>query len=512
MTKEVIIPEKIWASHEGIKSIPTLSLSKQLSAIIPGSLYKNYYDYNNATYYLATDAYVFLRGHQKSVLFQKVKITEGPSGHPEQTTITLVDEFYFQDWGNQGHVSKDAYKNPLWNQFDVNQNDVKGGVTPGWSSFISANNVQSTQGVTITLGKVSTTAPAKIDLGKFLNLIPTTTSTASSPGTAAPAAPAAPTLTQSSPIAVANNNQLSITNSRSSVPSTGANAATPKTIDPNSAPKNTSTQTTSVNVATTTPGIAVGTVPIDKPYLLQRYSLSDTAANSFQNVSNIVVMDIIPNSFEFSQLSSVWSEVDRGGTYSITDWNKYNLMKVSFKFVVAARIGNSVHEDIVDVRKKGNQVTTTSVTVGSSSPLDGLNGDIDSQLQIIRKMAQAPYPITLVNCSNYLTNNIRFPYKSDGNGIAFIISDMSVSITRFSKGITKASTAEVSVSLTEYVAPQVGTLVKLPPLKKATIKPGKKDPNNPDAQYASLDTLYQNSAAGDPLVPNGTTSDVTIIG
>ena len=197
----------------------------------------------------------------------------------------------------------------------------------------------------------------------------------------------------------------------------------------------------------------------DTPYILQTYTLADQVnPNNYTNVRKIFTIDIVPNSFEFSQLASTWNDIDRPGNFALTDWGKYNLLKANFKFVISAKT--------------------------PQGPLDGMKNSIETQLDLIRKIAQTPHPIRLVNCTPYLSKSFKFPFITTGEEIQFVISDLSVNAIRFTPGgVHETSVAEVTLSLTEYSNPNMGTLAVLPPLKKASTKPGKGGGENVTNQY-----------------------------
>ena len=91
------------------------------------------------------------------------------------------------------------------------------------------------------------------------------------------------------------------------------------------------------------------------PYIQQTITDFNSVTNTRERIIRTHVFDIIPNSFEFSQLSSVWNEVERSGNYSMVDWSKYNLTKCTFRFLVAGK-----RTDIIDA----GQATTKSTVVG----------------------------------------------------------------------------------------------------------------------------------------------------
>lgn len=188
-----------------------------------------------------------------------------------------------------------------------------------------------------------------------------------------------------------------------------------------------------------------------QPYFLQRYRFK-SPQGEWVNVNRKYNLDIIPNSVDFSQLSATWSEIDRAGDYSLVDWSRNNLLKVSFRFLVAA-----------------NNVTTN----GIHNTFNGLQISIDDELQVLRGLAGTKAPVQLVNFSDYLTNTYRFPFIGKKEGIYFIIADMSISATRFvadesgsnRKGSMKnIAAAEVTVTLTEYPKQAKIPIVPLPGL------------------------------------------------
>jgi hypothetical protein len=517
---QIPVPEFLWKNPTQYPK--DLNIGNNWSTVSPGQIisvrgyiYQNNKDERNiGTYvYYATEALVTTDSLYPTRLFERIRITEGDSN--TTTKWTLSGEFYYPNYWDIKNKKNGLY----WYQYDPSADVTYAGeqgkvVVTAADRALALNTTGAVKfylldkkGNGAPIGPVSppTTIPAVPNT--TVEQTTTTTVPISSPTTSTNNSNTTNNQATQSPTSKtksALNNELKRTNGRSGKPTPKKTKTTPSVATPvQSSPS--SSSITTVNVATTSIPPTGTIVPADKPYILQRYVLS-TEKDIKENVSNYVVMDIVPNSFEFTQMSASWAEVDRGGTYSLTDWNKYNLMKVSFKFVVSARSGAGLHDDIVDVRNNAaGQTLTTSVSVGASTPLDGLNASIDSQLEIIRKMSMAPFPVTLVNCSPYLTNNIRFPYKGkEPEGIAFVINDMSVNITRFAKGSIKhASVAEVTVSLTEYVTPQPGTLVKLPPLKKAIYKPGKNDQRSIDNQYLSVQYIYGKSAAGWPETPTG---------
>lgn len=188
----------------------------------------------------------------------------------------------------------------------------------------------------------------------------------------------------------------------------------------------------------------------DKPYMQQTitdFNSINSAAGPIVQRRRIIrrqIFDIIPNSFEFSQLSSTWNEVERSGNYAMVDWSKYNLTKCSFRFLVAGR-------------------RTDTIDNVPSLVNDGMDVSIDAELENIRAIAGAPHPIVFNNLNKFLTKSYRFPYIDNTRNIQWVIADLSISATRLTPNGRGIAAAEVSITLNEY--PIIGRdIIPLPPL------------------------------------------------
>ena len=204
-----------------------------------------------------------------------------------------------------------------------------------------------------------------------------------------------------------------------------------------------------------------------RPYMEQKYFVyaDESGKATKQEITRRHVFDVVPNSFEFSQLSSTWNEVERSGNYPLVDWAKYNLTKVSFRFLV--------HGTRTDVRDSSSGTISTVVN-------DGLEISIDEQLDNLRSIGGAAKTIRIYNMNTLLTDSYRYPYLSKAGAIQWVIGDMSVTATRLTPNGSRIATAEVSMTLTEY--PVIGRdIVALPPLSPSKpIIPGtKKTPPPP---------------------------------
>lgn len=185
------------------------------------------------------------------------------------------------------------------------------------------------------------------------------------------------------------------------------------------------------------------------PYMQQIITNFNSVTNTRERIIRTHVFDIIPNSFEFSQLSSVWNEVERSGNYAMVDWSKYNLTKCTFRFLIAGK-----RTDTVDA----NTATAKSVIVN-----DGLDISIDTQIEELRAMGGGPYPVVLHNLNTLTSTSFRFPYVNNTRNLQWVIADMSITATRMTPNGRRMAAAEVSITLNEY--PVIARdIISLPPL------------------------------------------------
>lgn len=190
---------------------------------------------------------------------------------------------------------------------------------------------------------------------------------------------------------------------------------------------------------------------IDKPYIQQTITVFGRGLDernqeqpTRQRIVRRHVFEIIPNTFEFSQLSSTWNEVERSGNYPLVDWAKYNLTKCSFRFLVASR-------RIDEIAQQRTLVN------------DGMDVSIEDEIENIRIMAGSPSPVTFLNFNKLLSTSYRFPYLENTRGIQWVIADLSVTATRLTPNGRGIAAAEVSITLNEY--PEIARdIVFLPPL------------------------------------------------
>ena len=218
----------------------------------------------------------------------------------------------------------------------------------------------------------------------------------------------------------------------------------------------------------------------EMPYMKQVINHFSAAENSRQSIERYHAFEMMPNSFEFSQLSSAWNEVARSGNYPLVDWSNYQLTKVSFRFLVVAK-------QLLTTEEKNAKGVVTKTT--QSIVNDGLFVSIDEQLDNIRAMAGTPSPITLYNLNNLLTTTYRYPYTNNARNMQWVINDASITATRLTQGGKHISAAEVSLTLTEF--PIIGRdIVPLPPLTPDNPPPPACKPDSGDAKCTPVNPEY----------------------
>ena len=197
------------------------------------------------------------------------------------------------------------------------------------------------------------------------------------------------------------------------------------------------------------PDRRIGGQNTNLPYIQQTVTDFNSVTNTRERIIRTHVFNIIPNSFEFSQLASVWNEVERSGNYAMVDWSKYNLTKCTFRFLVAGK-----RTDVIDAG-----TTTAKSTIVN----DGLDVSIDEQIENLRAMGGGPYPVVLHNLNTLTATSFRFPYVNNTRNLQWVIADMSITATRMTPNGRKMAAAEVSITLNEY--PIIARdIIALPPL------------------------------------------------
>jgi hypothetical protein len=165
----------------------------------------------------------------------------------------------------------------------------------------------------------------------------------------------------------------------------------------------------------------------------------------------------IPQNVKYDGLASEWVEIPRAENVPFVDWARWQLMKVSMSFIIAA----------------------DRVEPGGQSVPDGMSISVESQIQKLRQIAQRKVPVTFINMDELLTIQLRRG-KDLGRGLEFVINDMSVTATRRSTDFLTGSAstpsgisvAQIEMTFTEvpvervsvvYLAP-IGTPIIPPPV------------------------------------------------
>jgi hypothetical protein len=261
-------------------------------------------------------------------------------------------------------------------------------------------------------------------------------------------------------------------------------------------------------------GRAVGGT--SRPQMVQRYQ---TEGNKYADET--FIFRYIPQGIKYSGLGSNWVEIPRAEDIPFVDWASWQLMKVSFSFVIAA-----------DRTESGGAIVP-----------DGLDISVDDQIEKLRKMAQRKVPVTLVNFDEMLTFQLRRGEKSTkGTNIyvkkpsqisggpdervrttqpnmEFVIQDLSVTATRRTSqqtvggkdkdGLKSASmlsmisVAQCEITLTEIPVETVG-IIALPEITTPGLPPSKKKPPDSRSQkYEYItDIMASPSSAYNAYSPN----------
>lgn len=191
-----------------------------------------------------------------------------------------------------------------------------------------------------------------------------------------------------------------------------------------------------------------------RPSIVQRYL---NAKN--QPATDEFVFKYVPQGIQYSGLASEWTEIPRADDVPFVDWSKYQLMKVSFSFIVA--------DDRIEA--------------GGATVPDGLLTSVDSQLEKLRMMAQRKVPVVMQNFDDMLTFQLRrssATNRSSAPNMEFVITDFSITATRrvtddiAGNPVTPSgiSVAQCEITLTEIPVEQVG-IVALPAINSVLVPP-----------------------------------------
>lgn len=238
-----------------------------------------------------------------------------------------------------------------------------------------------------------------------------------------------------------------------------------------------------------------------KPQMVQRYQFETTNADGdtvIEYADDIHFFRYVPQGIKYSGLSGQWVEVPRAEDIPFVDWASWQLMKVSFSFIVA------------DERTEP----------GGAIVPDGLEISVDGQIEQLRRMAQRKVPVTLVNFDEMLTFQLRRgSLRNNGTeapqpNMEFVITDFSVTATRRtavpatggSSSPSLIAVAQCEITLTEIPVETVG-IIALPPITTPGLPPSTKKPPGTNGQryeyitdiMASPDRAYNSYLPNDNI-------------
>lgn len=153
-----------------------------------------------------------------------------------------------------------------------------------------------------------------------------------------------------------------------------------------------------------------------------------------------------PNEIQYSGLGSEWVSVDRNGGFAFVDWKKFQLLQISFSFVIA-------------------------------QDTDGLLKHVEDEIELLRKIAQTPYPVSFFNFDSMFSQEFRYDANQSNNipvGIQFVITDFSITAQQRDTSM-RITRAQASMTLQE-IPIEKQKLIAMPRL----VPKGKKTPPTPD--------------------------------
>jgi hypothetical protein len=202
-----------------------------------------------------------------------------------------------------------------------------------------------------------------------------------------------------------------------------------------------------------------------RPQMVQRYTRPATADVKAANLDDVFTFRYIPQGIKYSGLGSEWVEIPRAEDVPFVDWARWQLMKISFSFIIAD-----------DRTEQGGRIVP-----------DGLESSVDSQIEQLRRMAQRKNPVMLFNFDDMLSFQLRRGVANRTSpNMEFVINDLSITATRRTTDPTdgtpttpsQIAVAQVEITLTEIPVEVVG-IVALPPIQSPFIPPPKKGKKGP---------------------------------
>ena len=218
----------------------------------------------------------------------------------------------------------------------------------------------------------------------------------------------------------------------------------------------------------------------NKPYIFQRYT--DGKGDLYERK---FVFPYVPQTISYTPGGSEWNEVPRSTDSPLVEWNSWSLTKVQMSFIVAGK------------RNETNGKTNTEVP-------DGINEDVEDELQMLRAMATLPFPVTIFGLDDIFDLQLR-QAAITGIPTEWAITDLSITAKRrttFSPSLI--SVAQVSLSLTEYPI-EKQNIYRLPKLKIPGTPPPPPNPGGGNPSGPNLWTpILQPSVRDSIVLPTAT--------
>jgi len=205
-----------------------------------------------------------------------------------------------------------------------------------------------------------------------------------------------------------------------------------------------------------------------RPQLLQTFPKSPgfgeiIADNVNMPQTEVFYFPYIPSNVSYSGLGSTWTEIPRTGDLPLVEWSNYNLLKVSFEFLLAQ-----------DRTEPG----------GVRVP-DGISVSVEDDINTLRRMAQRPYPISVYGMDSLMRIVLRRA-ATTGRALEFVITDLQVSAMRRTQeaGDSLITAATVKITLSEIPIEEVNVArFKLP------VVPPKRPPKPPRTTNPPVEPL-----------------------
>ncbi len=179
-----------------------------------------------------------------------------------------------------------------------------------------------------------------------------------------------------------------------------------------------------------------------RPHLYQTYPavpnfagrMPDAGVSEGQALTEIFYFPYVPNNIQYSGLGSTWTELPRVGDFPIVEWSNYNLLKISFEFLIA----------------------NNRTEPGGAVVPDGMFTDVETEIDKLRRMAQRPYPVSVYGMDSMLRIAMRRAADT-GRPLEFAIADLSINAIRRTadSAVSRLAAASVRLTLQEKPVEQI---------------------------------------------------------